>query len=211
MKNTVQLIGWYGGDQTHAQAMWTSTGKILTPESIERIPERLQMLVTGSDGNEHGTPFERSLLHFQATVDTASHIHLLKHRHFSINGESARYKAYTEDKYYVPGDWNEEDQLYLEETTKNAYTFYHSCFEGVDPMLLPRKRVKESARYVLPYAIQVNLDFSCNLRAFVHFQKLRNAPGAQLEIREIAQEMLRLVKEETNGDFEHSLKAWGLF
>lgn len=208
MKNTVQLIGWYGGDQTHAQAMWTSTGKTLTPESIERIPERLQMLITGSDGNAHTTPFERSLLHFQATVDTASHIHLLKHRHFSINGESARYKEYTEDKYYVPGDWDHADDTDLENHVENSYAKYHHHV-NFQKYGNARKRLKESARFYLPYAIQVNLDFSCNFLAFAHFQKLRNAQGAQLEIREIAQEMLRLVKEETNGDFEHSLKAWG--
>jgi len=41
----------------------------------------------------------------------------------------------------------------------------------------------------------------------MHFQKLRNAEDAQLEIQEIAKEMLRLVKED--GSFQHSLAAYG--
>jgi thymidylate synthase (FAD) len=157
--------------------------------------------------NEHGTPFERSLLHFSATVDTATHIHFLKHRHFSINGESARYKEYTEDKYYIPEDWDPLSKSILERHTTKSYTQYHVT---VDNLPGTRKRAKESARYFLPYSIQVNLDFSCNFRAFAHFQKLRNSEHAQVEIRTIAAEMLRLVQEETNGAFRYTLEAFKL-
>lgn len=202
MKNKVSLQGWYGGDLTHAQSAWTSTGGE-TEAKRERIPALIKMLAE----NEHGTPFERSLLHFSATVDTASHIHLLKHRHFSINGESARYKEYTDDKYYIPVDWREGSRVDLESEIRGAYSDYHGMLEYAEDFGLTRKRAKESARYFLPYAIQVNLDFSCNFRAFVHFQKLRNSEHAQLEIREIAKEMLRLVQEETNDEFKHSLAA----
>lgn len=214
MRNKVKLEGWYGGDKTHAQAAWCSTyRKDQYDESIseamskreERIPALLKMLAE----NEHGTPFERSLLHFSATVDTASHIHILKHRHFSVNGESARYKEYTEDKYYIPNDWHEDDVVLLEEVADDAYQRYHLFL--VDNMdTLSRKRAKESARYFLPYATQVNLDFSCNFRAFVHFQKLRNSDSAQLEIHSIAQTMLEAVRNETNDQFQYSLSAWGL-
>jgi thymidylate synthase (FAD) len=200
MRNKVELVGWYGGDKTHSQAAWTST-QIEGKE--ERIPGLLKMLAE----NEHGTPFERSLLHFSVTCDTASHIHFLKHRMFSINGESARYKEYTEDKYYIPEDWDPINKDILERHTINSCTQYHLT---VDDCPVTRKRAKESARYFLPYAIQVNLDMSCNFRTFVHFQKLRNSEHAQLEIRELAQEMLLAVREETNGDFKYSLEAWSL-
>jgi thymidylate synthase (FAD) len=203
-QNYVELCGWYGGDATHAQAAWCSTGGE-TKTKIERMPVLLKMLAE----NDHGTPFERSLLHFRARLDVASHIHLLKHRHFSINGESARYKEYTHDRYYIPEDWDINAKIELERQTKDAYETYHN-FLGSKVPLAERKRLKESARYFLPYAIQVNLDFSCNFRAFVHFQKLRNSEHAQLEIRQIAQKMLELVKTETGGAFEHSLAAFGM-
>ena len=203
MKNKVSLQGWYGGDKTHAQAAWTSTGGE-TEAKKERIPGLLKMLAE----NDHGTPYERSLLHFYGAFDTCSHIHLLKHRHFSVNGESARYKEYTENKYYIPVDWGIADKEGLFDYIKQGYAEYHGRLNN--KFLDTRKRAKESARYFLPYAIQVNLDFSCNFRAFVHFQKLRNSPHAQLEIRELAAEMLRLVQEETNGDFQYSLRAFGL-
>lgn len=202
MKNAVKLCGWYGGDETHAKAAWTSTqieGK------TERIPGLLEMLADKG----HGTPFERSLLHFQATVDQATHIHILKHRHFSVNGESARYKEYKEDKYYLPEDWNIGHQEVLDGTSIRLFAQYHYSIKAFEESL-GRKRAKESSRYFLPMALQINLDFSCNFRAFVHFQDLRNSSDAQLEVREIAQEMLRLVKEETNDSFKHSLAAWSI-
>ena len=41
----------------------------------------------------------------------------------------------------------------------------------------------------------------------MHFQGLRNSEHAQLEVRELSQKMLDLVKE--TGDFNESLKAFG--
>ena len=100
--NKVELVGWYGGDETHALSAWTSTSRDLTEEKSGRIPTLLKMLAE----NGHETPFEKSSLHFLVTVDTATHIHLLKHRvAVSINGESARYKELKGDKYLVPDDW----------------------------------------------------------------------------------------------------------
>jgi hypothetical protein len=43
-KNSVELMGWYGSDETHALSAWTSTSRDLTDEKRERIPQLLQML-----------------------------------------------------------------------------------------------------------------------------------------------------------------------
>jgi thymidylate synthase ThyX len=100
--NTVELIGYYGSDLTHAQSAWTSTSRDLSDEKLSRVPALLKMLAE----NGHHTPFEKSTLHFLVTCDQASHIHLLKHRiGTSINAESARYKELKEDKFYLPEDW----------------------------------------------------------------------------------------------------------
>ena len=87
MQNSVELIGHYGGDTTHAMSAWTSTVRDLNEEKRNRIPKLLEFLVKGSDGKSHETPFEKSTLHFLVKTDIASHIHLLKHRiGVSING-----------------------------------------------------------------------------------------------------------------------------
>ncbi len=224
-KNKVELIGYYGNDQIHAQSAWTSTSRDLTEDKIERIPKLLSMLA--SEG--HHTPFEKSSLHFLVTVDQATHIHLLKHRiGVAINGESARYKELKEDKYYLPKDWKDlymeghyfenmffeshlstQDDWYsaLEEYTRLGNQLYHSCLEDLTPVI-GRKRAKESARFFKTFNSQITMDISFNFRSFVHFQGLRNSEHSQVEVRELAQQMLELVQNIEGNPFQHTLKAF---
>lgn len=204
MKNEVELIGTYGNDKIIALSAWTSTSRELTEEKGNRIPALLKMLAE----NGHETPFEKSSLHFLVTAELASHIHCLKHRiGVSINCESARYKELKDDKYYIPHDWPNEEQLLLQNHIISSLEKYHATLTRLTPTL-GRKRAKESARFYLPYATQLTFDVMFNMRSFVHFQRLRNDEAAQVEIREIAQKMLELVRE--CGDFKHTLTAFGL-
>lgn len=204
MNNTIELIGTYGGDITHAQSAWTSTTRDLTEEKLERMDKLLNFLAE----NKHHTPFEKSYLHFLITCDTASHIHFIKHRiGVSVNAESARYKELKEDKYYVPEDWPKDLQNNFEQHTKQCYRDYHYYVEELVKRGYERKRAKESARFILPYANQLTLDIGFNFRSFMHFLGLRYKDDAQFEIQQIARDMLKLVQE--TSEFDLSLKAFG--
>jgi len=206
MKNSVELLGWYGDDLTHACSAWTSTSRELTDEKLERVPKLLSMLA--SEG--HFTPFEKSSLHFLVTVEQATHIHLLKHRiGVSINGESARYKELKEDKYYVPSDWDNRWAIALHNYTEMGNKLYHDCLREMTPVL-GRKRAKESARFFKTFNSQITMDVMFNWRSFYHFQQLRNSEHAQLEVRQLAQDMLSLVKQIDGNPFEHTIKAFNL-
>lgn len=213
MNNTVELIGYYGTDLVHAQSAWTSTSRDLSDEKLERVDKLLHMLA--SEG--HHTPFEKSSLHFLVTVDQATHIHLLKHRiGVSINGESARYKELKEDKTYIPDDWYSEDNdilMHWEDTLRTQTAMmnklYHRCLADLTP-ILGRKRAKESARFFKTMNSQITMDVMFNWRSFYHFLKLRNSEHAQKEVRELAQEMLRLVKEIPGSPFAKTIQAFGL-
>jgi len=223
MNNIVEYLGHYGDDKTHASSAWTSTSRDLSEDKIERIPKLLKMLA--SEG--HHTPFEKSTLHFLVTTDIASHIHIIKHRiGVSVNGESARYKEIKEDKYYIPKDWmgikteidfrcdwgqfKSESWLdALESYTELGNLLYHDCLEDLTPVL-GRKRTKESARFFKTYNSQITADVSFNWRSFYHFLSLRNKPNAQLEIREIAQQMLDLVKNIEDNPFKYTIEAFDL-
>lgn len=214
MNNTVELLGYYGSDQTHAQSAWTSTSRDLSEEKIERIPKLLTMLATEG----HHTPFEKSSLHFLVTVDQATHIHLLKHRvGVSINGESARYKELKEDRYIIPNDWanagdtgvvGKDWQKILIQHTQKGNMLYHQCLEDLTP-LIGRKRAKESARFFKTMNSQITMDVMFNWRSFMHFQQLRNDEHAQVEVRDLAQKMLHLVRTIPGDPFQHSLEAFG--
>ena len=211
MNNTVELIGYYGSDEVIACSAWTSTSRELTDDKKARIPALIDMLWS----NGHETPFEKATVHFLVNCDIASHIHLLKHRMASINAESARYKELKEDKFYLPQDWSnagdgglvgQDWQLLLEEYTQQGNKLYHQCLEELTPVL-GRKRAKESARYFKTYNSQIQADIMFNMRSFANFLKLRNSEHAQVEIREIAQQMLNLIQNIEGNPFQHTIKS----
>lgn len=217
MKNKVELIGHYGSDKVIACSAWTSTSRDLTEDKIKRIPKMIDIL--WSEGHE--TPFEKGIVHFLVDTDIASHIHLLKHRISAMNGESARYKELKEDKRYLPKDWEgikcKDPYLVKKLDMKtwigllDSYTvlgndLYHAALNDLTP-ILGRKRAKESARFFKTYNSQIEGDVSFNMRSFANFIKLRDSEHAQLEIREVAQEMWKLVEGIEGNPFEHTLKS----
>jgi len=225
MENTVELIGWYGGDVINACSAWTSTSRNLTEEKRNRIPQLLQKLA--SEG--HHTPFEKSVVHFLINTDIATHIQICKHRISSLNAESARYKELKEDKYYIPHDWvgikestgsyvydqdgNETwgrtwDEI-LKSYTKVGNKLYHAALKDLTP-ILGRKRAKETARFFKSYNSQIEGDLMFNWRSFMNFQTLRNSEHAQEEIEQLAQKMLELVRNIDGEPFKYTLEAFGL-
>jgi len=219
--NKITFLGFHGGDERVALSAWTSTSRELTDSKRKRIPQLLSDLWR----NKHETPFEKTTADFLVDSEIASHIQLLKHRISSINGESARYKELKEDKFYLPADWkgikssephilydadnyhdlNEWDKI-LEAYNKMGNRLYHKCLEDLTPAL-GRKRAKESARFFKTYSSQIQVDVSFNMRSFANYMRLRNSEHAQLEIREIAQEMWRILENETGGQMENILKV----
>ena len=210
--NKVELIGHYGSDIVHAQSAWTSTYRDLTEDKLSRIDKLLGFLA--KEG--HHTPFEKSTLHFLVNVDQATHIHLLKHRiGVSINGESARYKELKEDKHYLPEDWTtyaatQDLHTSLVRLQVETDALYHTAIERLVAAGFDRSRAKESARYFKLMSSQITMDISFNFRSFYHFLNLRNKPDAQLEVRELAAEMLKQVKELPGNPFKHTIKAFRL-
>ena len=206
MINSVELTGYYGGDLNHALSAWTSTSRDLTQKKIDRIPKMLSDLAK----NGHHTPFEKSAIQFLVSCDKASEIHLLKHRiGVSINAESARYKEFVDETIHIPEDWPKEWQEKLRKHTEEGNRLYHESIEALEP-ILDRPRSKESGRYFKTMNNQVKVDIMFNWRSFAHFLSLRNKPEAQKEIRDIAQQMLDLVKQIEGNPFQHTIIAFNL-
>lgn len=222
--NKVEYLGHYGSDTVIACSAWTSTSRNLTSDKRDRIPKLIDMLWSAG----HETPFEKGLVHFLVDTEIASHIHMLKHRISSMNAESARYKELKDDKYYIPEDWeditctedcffdgeriaeaalNEKWTQILKNYTECGNQLYHQCVTDLEPKL-GRKRAKESARFFKTYNSQIEGDVSFNMRSFANFQRLRNSEHAQLEIRDIADQMLQIVRNLPDNPFEHTLAAW---
>ena len=203
MKNTATLLGHYGSDTIIACSAWTSTSRDLSNEKQQRIEGLIKKL--WSEGHE--TPFEKGVVHFLVETDIATHIHLLKHRVSSMNAESARYKELKDDKFFIPDDWTDVWKERLEEFSSISNDLYHEAIEELTPTL-GRKRAKESARFFKIYNSQIQADISFNLRSFANFQQLRNSEHAQKEVRELADQMLRLVEQIEGNPFKFTLEAF---
>jgi thymidylate synthase (FAD) len=139
---------------------------------------------------------------------------LVRHRFISPSQESQRYVCYadkpnrkkTKDYEIVTpptiaqakliGKVNGAAQLYAK-AISNCYDLYEELLDaGVAP---------EDARYVLPNATVSEIVITANFREFRHFFCVRTNPRAHWEIREIAIEMLKIMKKEAPivfGDFE---------
>jgi thymidylate synthase (FAD) len=121
---------------------------------------------------------------------TCSH-QLVRHRIASFSQKSQRYvKIGKGQQYIIPKSIQKDNDLLVKfkDLTNKSYNLYQEMIEKEIPA--------EDARYILPQAIGTSIIFTANARELMHFFRLRCCTRAQWEIRELAIEMLRLVKKE---------------
>ncbi len=176
--------------------------------------------------NEHNSPFRFSSFIFAMTTDIATHIQKLKHSVVleAENGESARYKELKEDKFYLPEDWKfiktENKEVInkfgtdtwievLEEYTNLGNFLYHESTKDLTPVL-GRKRTKETTRYFKTYNSQINTFNKFSFDGVLQFYRKRGSVHAQLEIQDVANQMLECIKNIEGNPFKYTLKAFKL-
>lgn len=213
MENSVVLLNSSLGDESVCASAWVSTGvpensSLSLYELFQKMKEDKrntpESLIKFLLEHEHEVPFEHNIITWQVTVDWATHIHILKHRLFtvSVSTESARYKELP-DKWYIPDDWDMFSTRCLQSYSSIGNWLYH-FFLQYQTKRLGRKRAKESSRYFLTATTQLSSIVSMNMRSFLHFYKLRSSPNAQAEIREVANKMLHCLLDD--GKWENTLK-----
>lgn len=118
---------------------------------------------------------------------------LVRFRVASFSQQSQRYCFLGDNFRYVTPATIPEDGRYeqLMETIGELYAAYVA--EGVPA---------EDARFILPNACETNIVITMNCRELLHVFALRCCVHAQWEIRAMAEEMLRLVKEIAPSVFE---------
>jgi thymidylate synthase (FAD) len=120
---------------------------------------------------------------------------LVRHRIASYSQESTRYCNYCQDKFgneltfIKPCFWDEKDECYklwLEnmQAIENGYNSLIAA--GAKP---------EEARSILPNSLKTEIVVTMNLRQWRHYFRLRCAPAAHPQIREISIALLTELKE----------------
>jgi thymidylate synthase (FAD) len=89
-------------------------------------------------------------------------------------------------------DVYQEDALSVRETYQEIVARCDEAYRA----LVDAGVAKEQARLVMPFATFTEVIWTCSLEAVMHFIKLRTHAGAQWEIREFADAVLRLTSEQ---------------
>lgn len=124
---------------------------------------------------------------------------MVRHRMASYSQESTRYCNYANDKFgneltfIKPCFWDESTDegkakmKLWEKSMQNIENEYNELIElGAKP---------EEARSILPNSLKTEIVVTMNLRSWRHFFRLRTAPAAHPQIREIAESLLEELKE----------------
>ncbi len=124
---------------------------------------------------------------------------IVRHRLASYSQESTRYCNYANDKFgneltfINPCFWNEnqeEDRAKMELWKKSMQNIENEYNE-----LIALGAKPEEARSILPNSLKTEIVVTMNLRSWRNFFKLRTAPAAHPQIRQIASALLTELKE----------------
>ncbi|GAB2672074.1 FAD-dependent thymidylate synthase [Gordonia jinhuaensis] len=170
----------------------------------------------------HLSLLEHANVTFYITGISRSCTHeLIRHRHFSYSQLSQRFVPEHDSNVVPPpaiaGD-AELEALFAEATdaSRKAYgellAALEAKFADVPNAILRRKQARQAARSVLPNATETKIVVTGNYRAWRHFVGMRATEHADVEIRQLAVECLRQLKEVAPtvfGDFEIGTLADG--
>lgn len=189
-----------------------------SPVGVDEIREKLDEESTAKFvkmlmGFSHASPLEHVSFTFavEGVSRTLTH-QLVRHRIASYSQQSQRYVRLDNFEYIIPKsiEKNEEAKKVFIEAMENDRKTYLKLTDllieenkkkymsdGIEEEKAKKMAEKESiedARYVFPNACETKIVVTMNARTLLHFFELRCCNRAQWEIREMAEEMLKLVK-----------------
>lgn len=203
------------GEETIAQAgklCYSAVGvdEISKKQDQESIEKYVKMLASLG----HLSPIEHISFTFAAEGVSRTLTHqLVRHRLASYSQQSQRYVKLEGFEYIIPPHIKankeackifikamEEDQKAYDKLADILTSKHYDDLirEGEDEKTAKRKATKmaiEDARYVFPNACETKIVFTMNARTLLHFFNLRSCNRAQWEIRELSDQMLKLVKD----------------
>lgn len=189
-----------------------------SPSSIEQLMDGLDEQKTTDFLNMltdfgHQSPIEH--ISFTFGIEEVSRTllaQITRHRIASFSVQSQRYVKEKQFSFVTPSQIAQDPQAaalyqqamqsahasYLELSERLAQKNLEQLLaEGVDEKKarsMAEKRAIEDARFVLPNACDTKMMLTMNARSLLNFFRLRCCNRAQWEIREVAEQMLALVK-----------------
>ena len=116
---------------------------------------------------------------------------LVRHRVASYSQQSQRYVSMDSASYVTPH--TVENDLEASKVFDETMDAIWDAYRRLEEMGIP----PEDARYLLPNGCTTNITITMNARELLHFFSLRCCNRAQWEIREMADRMLEICREQS--------------
>ena len=144
----------------------------------------------------HTSVLEHAVYTFKVEgLSRAALAQLTRHRLASFDVQSQRYVRLDNPELVIPESVKDSKfAAEAESTMRYVMNLYQRMVEAGIPC--------EDARYVTPQAVPTTLIMTMNARELLHFFSLRCCNRAQWEIRKLADEMLKLCKDNAPALFE---------
>lgn len=207
----VELIDYFGNDLMIVNAARVSFGK-----EKKVFDEKDAKLIDYLILHKHTAPFRHPQFQFRITCPIYVERQLFKHQiGLSANSISGRYVDFS-DSYTIITEWRKqstsskqgsegliEEQFVASEIEAGVIGYCKTAYQK----LIELGVSKEQARTILPLNLNTTFIWTGSLLAFLHLWDLRLKSDTQSETREIAQQMLDLVKSIEGNPFEQTIKS----
>lgn len=129
----------------------------------------------------------------------------VRHRHFSFSQLSQRFVHSGDAQFVMPDAVAEDDELsrLVEQAVDDSRFVYNELLAALEDKLadepnalLRKKQARQAARAVLPNATESRIVVTGNYRAWRHFIGARASEHADVEMRRLAVECLRLLQQQ---------------
>lgn len=143
----------------------------------------------------HESVIEHAAVTFKIICDRGVTHEIVRHRIASYSQESTRYCDYSNEKFsgeltfIKPCFWSDDDENFL---------LWKSAMEEIEKIYLQMRKNgvrPEQARSILPNSLKTEIFVTMNLREWRHFLKLRTAPRAHPQMREVAIQIYKILSE----------------
>ena len=147
----------------------------------------------------HMSPIEHASFTFAVEgISRACSHQLVRHRLASYSQQSQRYVSEESGfDYIIPPSVKEDKELknIFISFMEQAQETYNSMVRKLNEKGIRGESANQDARFILPNAAETKIMVTMNARELLHFFRQRCCNRAQWEIRQMAEEMLKLVKK----------------
>ena len=174
---------------------------------LDNLPEETNKEFLDKLPQAHQSPFEHVTFTFGIEgVSRAFLSQMTRHRIASYSVQSQRYVNLKDTfEYIIPPEIQDDEEclkIYNETIAREKWAYNtlsnklkdKYINQGMKPIQAEKKAI-EDARFVLPNASETKIIVTMNIRSLYNFFTLRCCNNAQWEIREVANEMLKICKE----------------